>query len=98
MTQVFIVRSACRPIYAREAEIQRGKFAWAVTKEGRRHLIGSTAFFTKSAAVRCKFALLMEFTKNTYLHFRFPTTLDMARRQLEEYKLKGADAWPVRLK
>lgn len=96
MTRVFLVRGPLRSIVAVDAEIRRGKWSWAVLKDGSRHLLGSTAFFTLAAAGRCRFALLMELTKNTYLQFYHPGRVDRARRELELYKQHGVTGWRVR--
>ena len=98
MTTVFLVRRPLAHILQTDAEIRTGKWSWAITKDGQRYLVGATAFFTHQSAVRCRFAKLMEYTKNMFLRLHCPCGYDKALRLLKEYKEKGVAAWPVRTK
>jgi hypothetical protein len=56
--KVFIAHGL-RKIREREVTIKVcGKTTWAICYDGKRHLLGSTAFYTRAAAERCKLAYL----------------------------------------
>ncbi len=42
------------------------KTVWAIAPNGRRYLLGSSAFQTPAAAARCQKALLQKVVENTY--------------------------------
>jgi len=67
------------------------KCTWAETPAGRRHLLGSSAFFTKAAAERAKRGALVKIVETRYLMTNVRTT-DMwhrAQQQLEIFERKG---------
>ena len=70
----FELRAPWKPIIKSEAEIKTKKQSWAILSNGRRKLIGSSAFFTEAAANRSRLGLLVQISKNKYLknlHFSF---------------------------
>jgi hypothetical protein len=58
--KVFIAHGL-RKIREREVTIKVcGSTTWAICYDGKRHLLGSTAFYTRAAAERCKLAVLQK--------------------------------------
>ena len=68
MTKVFVydLNYPWKPIQEQDAEIRTAKLSWAILKNGKRKLIGSSAFFTESSAVRSRLGLLLKISKNSY--------------------------------
>ena len=61
--KVFIA-SGLRKIREREVTIKVcNKTTWAICQDGKRHLLGSSAFYTLAAAQRCKLAYLYKTVK-----------------------------------
>ncbi len=58
------------------------KTVWAVRNDGRRYLIGSSAFQTKAAAERCRRALLQKVVDDTYQQHYRPAVWENAKRAL----------------
>mgnify|MGYP000965543464 CR=1 FL=1 len=54
------------------------KRTWAETASGKRHLLGSSAFYTLAAAERAKRGALLKITETTALR-RMPTTQHLVR-------------------
>ena len=92
------LRHPTRKIIEVDAEIKKcEKWTWAIYN-GRRHLLGSSAFFTEAAAVRSQIGLLEQVVRNTYLvhsgianrryHEKAVTKLE----QLKTFKLVAAEA------
>jgi len=69
MTRVFIydLLRPWRPIQLVDAEIRTNKQSWAILVNGKRKLIGSSAFFTEGAAKRSRLGMLLKISKDTYL-------------------------------
>ena len=69
MTKVFVYDLQCpwRPIQDVEAEIKTNKQSWAILLDGKRKLVGSSAFFTEGAAKRSRLGLLLKISKDSYL-------------------------------
>lgn len=69
MTKAFIfdLERPWLPIQEAEVEIRTVKQSWAILNNGKRKLIGSSAFFTESAAKRSRLGLLLKISKDNYL-------------------------------
>lgn len=63
----FELRAPWKPVVKAEAEIKTKKQSWVVLSNGRRKLLGSSAFFTEGAANRSRLGLLVQISKNSYL-------------------------------
>ena len=89
--KVFIVRNALARIRETEVEIVCGpKMTWAL-RGGKRHLLGTTAFFTRKAAEVRKLGLLRKVADNPVLD-NIRNTMYMrhdAIEQLKAYKETG---------
>lgn len=58
------------------------KTVWAVTADGRRHLVGSSAFQTLPAAQRCRAALLQKLVDSRYHQYTNPNLVQAAKQVL----------------
>lgn len=60
------------------------KTVWAVRADGRRHLVGSSAFQTEAAAQRCRVALLRRIVNDPGARYYAPYALIAARDALNK--------------
>jgi len=58
------------------------KTVWAIATNGRRYLIGSSAFQTMAAAERCRIALLQKIVADPRAAYFAPWRLDSAKKAL----------------
>lgn len=83
LRKVFLVSSASPTRKIREVEVAliTRKFCWAEEANGRRHLVGSTAFFTLVAAERAKLGYLTKMlgSPGPWLHW---STYEKAKLQV----------------
>lgn len=90
--RVFIVPNATRRILETDAEILAcEKWTWARVPDGRRFLLGSTAFYTKRSAVARKAWLLRQVAESGVLArmWRTQSMWANARKQLADYQASG---------
>jgi hypothetical protein len=97
-TLVFIVdlNAPSRRIRCGLADIEQAKWTWA-KRDGRRYLVGSSAFYTHAAACRAKVALLLKVVRCEFLRYRRAQLYTLATQQLREYQARGAAAWEVKV-
>lgn len=83
-TTVYIIdlRVPVRTIRVRQAVITGTKWRWADVN-GKRHLIGSSAFFTLAAAQRSQRGLLEQIVKTRCLQYIHPHLYSTAKLLLE---------------
>lgn len=86
---VFLVHGQRRITEADVTIVVCKKRTWVQLLSGKRRLLGSTAFFTRAAAERCKLALLQKLVATGALNYLAPTAIQHARRQLDLFKDKG---------
>lgn len=74
-----------QPIREEEAEIKVcAKTVWAILPNGRRHLMGATAFTTLPSATRSHLYLLRQ--AELYLSYKRPThALEAVRNRIQTY-------------
>lgn len=77
-------KSPTRVLRMFEAELIQGKWTWAVDHRGRRHLVGTTAFYTYSAACRAKAGGMLRLAKEPSNRWNFMRK-DEAARQLAKF-------------
>ncbi len=67
------------------------KMTWAVEPSGRRHLLGTSGFFTRKAAEVRKLGALRKIADSTVLSRMYQTQYihEAAQRQLNEYRSTG---------
>lgn len=87
MVEVFIInpKYPTQKILEVKAEIITCKFSWADV-DGKRHLIGTSAFFSLPAAKRAKLGYLMKVVEGpsrSYIEFHFPEFYASAKLQLK---------------
>jgi hypothetical protein len=58
------------------------KTTWAIETDGKRHLLGSSAFYTRPAAERVRLAALQKVVQSNYLRYRMPWVWNPAAREL----------------
>lgn len=82
----FIVRLRSPTCQIREQELAVKvckQTVWAIRPDGRRHLIGSSAFQTLAGAQRCQRALLQKIVDDTYHKIKRPSEWSNAQRVLQ---------------
>lgn len=89
MVSVFIVdpKRPTRAIKEVEAEIITRKFSWADVN-GKRYLIGTSAFFSLAAAKRAKLGYLMKVVEGpgrSYVAWHFPEFYAEAKKQVKNW-------------
>jgi hypothetical protein len=69
MVKVFVydLLRPWNPVWETEAEIRTNKQSWAILPNGKRKLLGSSAFFTEGSAKRSRLGLLLKISKDSYL-------------------------------
>lgn len=73
--KMFLVNLKWAPASIRTIEVEIKvckKTAWAIERNARRHLIGSSVFQTPAAAERCRTALLVQLAESKGLRWKFP--------------------------
>lgn len=65
------------------------KWTWAELPDGKRHLLGASAFFTRAGAERVKLAALYRVLRTKKVRDEFPGTYDRAKQQVAEYRATG---------
>lgn len=72
-----------RPIVERTVAVKVcKKTVWAIEANGRRHLVGSSAFQTLAAADRCRTALLQKIVNTPYNKYHRPYAFTRAQEEL----------------
>lgn len=90
--RVFIVNltAPTRKIIELDAQILTlEKRTWAETASGKRHLLGTTAFYTLASAERAKRGALVKLTENSYLRRYNPGAVSYAEHQLQIFDALG---------
>lgn len=88
MTIVFVfdLKRPLKPVKAVEAEIRSTKWSWAILPDGKRKLIGSSAFFTPQAAQRSRIAMLVKETEDKYLRRFYPDYVVSCKKEIDKFK------------
>lgn len=94
LKKVFLVRGPTRRIREVDAEIiVCEKFTWAKLKNGKRHLLGATAFFKRNNAEQMKLGHLRKVAEGTNLsgvaNWGLRLAYAEACKQYREYKETG---------
>jgi hypothetical protein len=92
MQRVFIVdlEAPWQDIREVECEIISGKkFTWAETPRGRRHLLGSSAFFMRKSAEHSQRDRVRAVARNGALQWIAPYRMERARLWLGTFAAKG---------
>lgn len=93
--KIFLLRRPTSKIREIECEIDVcEKFTWARDKHGKRHLLGTSAFFTLKAAERSKFGALQKVVEKTQLARIWRNGVNFmyadACKQHDQYKKTGS--------
>lgn len=79
------LRQPARKIQACDLPIFVGpRCVWAVLPNGRRKLLGASAFFTRASAVRCQLAILQKLLKNDYANKHNPARVAFYTKRIAE--------------
>ena len=87
MTEVFLVnlKYPTDKIKKVEVKIIVRTLTWAQETNGKRHLLGASAFYTLPSAFRCKQSLLLQLKRSSYIRAFAYEGWKMAVEQLNEY-------------